>query len=119
MVVISALTLVASDLLLERGHSDWARALLLTSVCVKLAAVPLFFWLLALADELPALVLGLIIAVVDMAAFGEFYVAVHASPGIFTPQGLYACGGCRYVVPRRAADAHAAQPQAPAGSLHR
>ena len=50
----------------------WSRALLLTSICVKLAAVPMFFWLLSLADELPALVLGLIIAVVDMAAFGEF-----------------------------------------------
>jgi hypothetical protein len=94
VVVISALTLVAGDLLLERGQADWARALLFTSVCVKLAAVPLLFWLLRLADELPALVLGLIIAVVDMAAF-------------------------RHVVPRRAAHAHAAQPQASAGSLHR
>jgi hypothetical protein len=28
--------------------------LLLTSVCVKLAAIPLFFWLLRLADEVPA-----------------------------------------------------------------
>ena len=74
VVLISAASLVASDLLMERGQADWARALLITSVCVKLAAVPLFFWLLCLADELPALVLGLIIAVVDMAAFGEFYV---------------------------------------------
>jgi multicomponent Na+:H+ antiporter subunit A len=89
VVVISALTLVASDLLLERGQPDWARALLLTSVCVKLAAVPLFFWLLKLADELPAVVLGLIIAVVDMAAFGELYIAVHTSPGLFTPTALW------------------------------
>jgi NADH:ubiquinone oxidoreductase subunit 5 (subunit L)/multisubunit Na+/H+ antiporter MnhA subunit len=88
VVVISALTLVMSDLMLERGQADWARSLLLTSVCVKLAAIPVFFWLLRLADELPAVVLGLIIAVVDMAAFGELYVAVHASPGIFTPQGF-------------------------------
>ncbi len=64
------------------GQLDWARALLLTSICVKLAAVPLFFWLLALADELPALVLGLIIAVVDMAAFGELYIAAQAIPGL-------------------------------------
>jgi multicomponent Na+:H+ antiporter subunit D len=88
VVVLSALSLVASDLLLERGQADWARALLLTSVCVKLAAIPLFFWLLRLADELPALVLGLIIAVVDMAAFGELYVAAQASPASLTPQGL-------------------------------
>ena len=72
VVLISALSLISSELLMERGQADWAHAFLLTSVCVKLAAVPLFFWLLSLADELPALVLGLIIAVVDMAAFGEF-----------------------------------------------
>jgi formate hydrogenlyase subunit 3/multisubunit Na+/H+ antiporter MnhD subunit len=89
VVLISALSLVASHLLMERGQADWARALLITSVCVKLAAVPLFFWLLRLADELPALVLGLIIAVVDMAAFGELYVVAQASPGLLTPQGLW------------------------------
>jgi len=88
VVLISAVSLVSSDLLMERGQPDWARALLLTSVCAKLAAVPLFFWLLSLADELPAVVLGLIIAVVDMAAFGELYVAAQASPGLLTPQGF-------------------------------
>jgi multicomponent Na+:H+ antiporter subunit A len=88
VVLISALSLLSSDLLLERGQPDWAHALLLTSICAKLAAVPLFFWLLTLADELPALVLGLIIAVVDMAAFGELYVAAQASPGLLTPQGF-------------------------------
>jgi multicomponent Na+:H+ antiporter subunit A len=72
VVLISASSLVASDLMMERGQPGWARTLFVTSVIVKLAAVPLFFWLLSLADELPAVVLGLIIAVVDMAAFGEF-----------------------------------------------
>ena len=86
VVVLSSSTLVGSDLLLERGQGEWARALLLTSICVKLAAVPLFFWLLKLADEVPAVVLGLIIAVVDMAAFGEFYITVNACPNLFTPQ---------------------------------
>jgi len=88
VVLISALTLIASDLALERGEGGWARALLLTSVCVKLAAIPLFFWLLSLADELPAVVLGLIIAVVDMAAFGELWVSAQAAPNLIAPQGL-------------------------------
>jgi multicomponent Na+:H+ antiporter subunit A len=88
VVLISALSLVSSDLLMERGQPDSARAFLLTSVCAKLAAVPLFFWLLSLADEVPALVLGLIIAVVDMAAFGELYVAAQASPGLLAPTGF-------------------------------
>jgi multicomponent Na+:H+ antiporter subunit D len=77
VVLISALSLIGSDLLIER-QPQWAHALLLTSVFVKLAAVPLFFWLLALADELPAVVLGLIIAVVDMAAFSEFLISTHS-----------------------------------------
>ena len=89
VVLISAGSMIASDLLADRGASDWARALLFTSVCIKLAAVPLFFWLLKLADELPALVLGVIIAVVDMAAFGEFCAAAQASPLTLTPQALW------------------------------
>ena len=87
VVLVSASLLVASEAL-SGTQQGWARALLLTSVFVKLAAVPFFFWLLNLADEVPALVLGLIIAVVDMAAFGELYVQVQSSPGIFAPQGL-------------------------------
>ena len=55
---------------------------------MKLAAVPLCFWLLSLADELPSLVLGIIIAVVDMAAFGEFWTRVPAIPSVVSPQWL-------------------------------
>jgi len=88
VVVISALTLIGSDLVFESGQPEWARALLITSVCVKLAAVPLFFWLLRLADEIPAVVLGLIIAVVDMAAFGELFLTVNARPSLFAPQAV-------------------------------
>jgi len=89
VVVVSALTLMLSDLALERGAADWSRALLVVSVCVKLAAVPLFFWLLRLADETPALVLGLIIAVIDMAAFGELYTAAQAYPALLQPTALW------------------------------
>jgi multicomponent Na+:H+ antiporter subunit A len=88
VVLISASSLVASDLMMERGQPDTSRALLLASVCVKLAAIPLFFWLLRLADELPAVVLGLIVAVVDMAAFGELWVSAQAAPNLITPHGL-------------------------------
>ncbi|MDR3793069.1 MAG: proton-conducting transporter membrane subunit [Terracidiphilus sp.] len=80
VVAVSALTLILSEL--AHGQPEWARALLLTSVIVKLAAVPVFFWLLSLADELPALVLGLIIAVLDMAAFGEFLVGAPEVAGV-------------------------------------
>jgi multicomponent Na+:H+ antiporter subunit A len=89
VVLISAGSLLGSELLSGAQNQAWSRALLLTSVCVKLAAVPFFFWLLRLADEIPALVLGIVIAVVDMAAFGELFIAVHAYPGLFTPTAFW------------------------------
>ena len=88
VVLISGGSIVASQLLLNAQDPAWSRALLLTSVLVKLAAVPMLFWLLSLADELPALVLGLIIAVVDMAAFGEFAIGVQELPSALTPPAL-------------------------------
>ncbi len=89
VVLLSAGSMFVSDLLADRGSFAAARAFLLTGIAVKLAAVPLFFWLLALADEVPALVLGLIIAVVDMAAFGEFLLGAQAIPALLTPQPLF------------------------------
>jgi formate hydrogenlyase subunit 3/multisubunit Na+/H+ antiporter MnhD subunit len=63
--------------------------LLITGIVVKLAAVPMLFWLLSLADELPALVLGLIIAVVDMAAYGEFLSSSTDSLSTVFPGSLW------------------------------
>jgi multicomponent Na+:H+ antiporter subunit A len=88
VILISAISLITSDVLMEHGHAEWANALMLTSVFVKLAAIPLFFWLLSLADELPSVVLGLIIAVVDMAAFGEFFVSARSIPEYLTHHPL-------------------------------
>jgi multicomponent Na+:H+ antiporter subunit A len=90
VVLISAGSILASEVLHDAENQAaqnqaWSRAFLLTSIIVKLAAVPLFFWLLNLADELPALVLGLIIAIVDMAAFAEFAIAVQLTPSALTP----------------------------------
>jgi formate hydrogenlyase subunit 3/multisubunit Na+/H+ antiporter MnhD subunit len=89
VVLLSAGSMIASHLLADRGAFEAARAFLLTGIAVKLAAVPLFFWLLALADEVPALVLGLIIAVVDMAALGEFLIGTQTIPALLTPQPLF------------------------------
>ncbi|MGB7266693.1 MAG: proton-conducting transporter membrane subunit [Terracidiphilus sp.] len=91
VVVISIGSMFASRLLIHFGQLDAARAFLLTGIAVKLAAIPLFFWLLALADEVPALVLGLIIAVVDMAAFAEFLLGSQEIPGLLTPRPMLFC----------------------------
>jgi len=88
-IVLSAGSLIASHLLESAGDLRWARALFVTGIVVKLAAVPLFFWLLRLADELPSPVLGLLIAVVDIAVFGEVAIAAQSSPWLLEPASLW------------------------------
>jgi NADH:ubiquinone oxidoreductase subunit 5 (subunit L)/multisubunit Na+/H+ antiporter MnhA subunit len=88
VVLLSAVSMIASELVHDPQNQAWTRALILTSILVKLAAVPLCFWLLSLADDLPAVALGMIIAVVDMAAFGEFWTHVPEIPSFVTPQWL-------------------------------
>jgi multicomponent Na+:H+ antiporter subunit A len=88
VVLLSGAAVVASEALVNAPNQTWSRALLLTGILVKLAAVPLLFWLLSIADEVPALILGLVIAVVDMAAFGEFWMAAQTNPSLLTPSGL-------------------------------
>jgi multicomponent Na+:H+ antiporter subunit D len=87
-VLLSTFCAIMSEVTANATDPTWARAFLLTGIFVKLAAIPMFFWLLSLADELPALVLGLIIAVVDMAAFGEFAANASKIGGALQPQGL-------------------------------
>lgn len=88
VVALSAASFVLSHILLGFHELAWSRALLLTGICLKLAAVPFLFWLLRLADELPAVILGTIIAVIDMAAFGECATLAAQSPQLFAPQGV-------------------------------
>ena len=88
VVLLSALAAICGELLCDAQNQAWARAFLLTGILVKLSAVPVLFWLLSVADELPALVLGLIVAVVDMAAYGEFLLRIPLAPSVITPPGL-------------------------------
>ncbi|HVN20743.1 MAG TPA: proton-conducting transporter membrane subunit [Dongiaceae bacterium] len=89
VVVYSAITMAGGDLLLERGSANGARALIISGFFVKLAIFPLFLWLLRLADELPSVVLGLIISVIDIAGFGELWRIVQNAPFIATPTALW------------------------------
>ena len=97
VVGISVLCAVSSEILAQpfsanyfgAANFPWSRALLITGIVVKLAAVPMLFWLLSLADELPTLVLGLIIAVVDITAFGEFYVSGYDLLNVLYPSSFW------------------------------
>jgi formate hydrogenlyase subunit 3/multisubunit Na+/H+ antiporter MnhD subunit len=90
IVVISGICAVGSEFMYDVGqNAALARTLLITGIVVKLAAIPMLFWLLSLADELPSLVLGLIIAVLDMAAYGEFLRSSLENLRVFFPGSLW------------------------------
>ncbi|MGA2807025.1 MAG: proton-conducting transporter membrane subunit [Terracidiphilus sp.] len=89
VVALSALSLVAGQLSLGAGAADWARPLLLAGFVLKLAIVPLLLWLPPVAAAAPALVVGLIIAVVDIAAFGELYLIAQAHPEFLAPHAFW------------------------------
>jgi multicomponent Na+:H+ antiporter subunit A len=88
VVALSAASLIAGQIALQQGSADWARALLLGGFVLKLAIVPLLLWLPAVAEAVPALVMGVIVAVVDIAAFGEFYLTASTHPELLSPHGL-------------------------------
>jgi NADH:ubiquinone oxidoreductase subunit 2 (subunit N) len=88
-VALSAVTLFAGQIVLQWGDPGWARALLLSGLVLKLSIVPMLLWLPAVAEAVPALVIGVIVAVVDMAAFGELYLVAQAHPEFFAPQALW------------------------------
>ncbi len=80
-MLISIVSVVAGNLLLSAGQVTWAAALLLAGFAIKLALVPLYLWLPQAAAATPALVIGLVISVVDVSAFGELWLL--SSSGVF------------------------------------
>jgi multicomponent Na+:H+ antiporter subunit A len=84
-VVLSALGLAGGAAAAARGQEGLAFALLLPGFAVKLALVPLWLWLPLVAEATPALVTGLVVAVVDVAAFGELLTLRIAEPALFAP----------------------------------
>jgi formate hydrogenlyase subunit 3/multisubunit Na+/H+ antiporter MnhD subunit len=56
---------------------------------LKLAIVPLLLWLPMVAEAVPALAMGVIVAVVDIAAFGEFYLTAQTHPEFLQPHALW------------------------------
>jgi NADH:ubiquinone oxidoreductase subunit 5 (subunit L)/multisubunit Na+/H+ antiporter MnhA subunit len=84
-VVLSAIGMVGGALAAEHGHLQLARVLLLPGAAVKLGLVPLWFWLPLVAEATPAVVAGLVVGVVDVAAFAELLTLRGAVPGLFEP----------------------------------
>ncbi len=97
-VLISALCMVAGAVAAEQGHAHLALALLLPGVATKLALVPLWFWLPLVAESTPAIVVGLVVSIVDVAAFGEVLALRVSAPFLFAPATPWLALGVASVV---------------------
>jgi multicomponent Na+:H+ antiporter subunit D len=84
-IVISALGMVGGTLAAEQGNAHLALALLLPAIAVKLGLVPLWLWLPLVAESTPSVLAGLVIGVVDVAAFAEVLTLRISEPWLFTP----------------------------------
>jgi formate hydrogenlyase subunit 3/multisubunit Na+/H+ antiporter MnhD subunit len=85
----SAALLISGQVALMQGADSTARTLLMAGFVLKLGLGPLLLWLPTVVEEIPALVSGLIIAVVDIAAFGELVGLTQAHPELVAPRGLW------------------------------
>ncbi|MDR3776130.1 MAG: proton-conducting transporter membrane subunit [Terracidiphilus sp.] len=84
-IAISALGMVGGTLAAEQGNAHLALALLLPAIAVKLGLVPLWLWLPLVAESTPAVLAGLVIGVIDVAAFAEVLTLRISEPWLFTP----------------------------------
>jgi multicomponent Na+:H+ antiporter subunit A len=83
--VLSAVSLVAGTLLIGTAPAGLVLGLLVAGFAVKLALVPAFVWLPAMAKRTHTALLGLIVAVVDVAAFAELIALRHEAAWLFQP----------------------------------
>ena len=84
-LTLSAGTLIAGMLLLHAGPHALVVALLLAGFAVKLALVPAYLWLPSVAERTPALLVGVVIAVVDVTAVAELVAMRSSDPSLFSP----------------------------------
>lgn len=82
---VSAAALVVGTLLMGAAPAGLVLALILAGFAVKLALVPAYMWLPAMAERTPAALIGLVVAVVDVAAFAELVALRQTSAWLFAP----------------------------------
>jgi multicomponent Na+:H+ antiporter subunit D len=88
-VVVAGLATVSATLLFGSAPPSLLLALFLVGITIKLALIPVYFWLPLVAESVPAPVAGLVVAVVDVAAFGELYILRGTAPWLFNPVAVW------------------------------
>jgi multicomponent Na+:H+ antiporter subunit A len=83
--VLSAVTLVCGAMLIDTAPAGVVLALVIVGFAIKLALVPAYLWLPAMAQRTPAALVGIVVAVVDVAAFAELITLRQSAAWLFTP----------------------------------
>ncbi|HVP78368.1 MAG TPA: proton-conducting transporter membrane subunit, partial [Thermodesulfobacteriota bacterium] len=86
-VFLSAGAIISGNLMLDSASPNLLFGLMITGFAVKLALVPLYLWLPMVAEDTPAPIVGLVVSVVDVAAFGELLMLRQSSPWLFSLTG--------------------------------
>jgi multicomponent Na+:H+ antiporter subunit A len=89
MVLLSAAATAVGTAALDSGKPGLVLALLIAGFCLKLALAPLSLWLPMVAEAIPAPLAGLVVGVLDVAAFGELLVLRQTSAWLFAPTQLW------------------------------
>src|SRR5271166_31801 len=107
-VIVSAAGMVGGTIAAEHGNVQLARVLLIPGIAAKLGLFPLWFWLPLVAEWAPAVVTGLVIAIIDVAAFAEVVTLRTVAPEVFSPAMLWialgaisAAGGALFALAQR------------------
>jgi len=88
-IILSAAMTVGGTLGMGSIQNNLVIALLVAGFSLKLALVPLSLWLPMVAKAIPAPLIGLVVAVVDVAAFGELLILKQSSPWLFDPMQVW------------------------------
>jgi multicomponent Na+:H+ antiporter subunit A len=88
-VLLSAVATVMGTAIMGSGRTGLVLGFLIVGFSLKLALVPMFMWLPMVAEVIPAPLVGLLVAVVDAAAFGELQALRQSSAWLFAPTQLW------------------------------
>jgi len=88
-VLVSAGAIISGTVMSGSASLNLILCLMITGFVIKLALVPIYLWLPMVAEDTPAPIVGLVVSVVDVTAFGELLMLRQSSPWLFAPTELW------------------------------
>jgi len=80
--LISAVVIISGMLVLQTASPLLVVILLMTGFVLRLALIPLYLYLPMVSETTPAVVIGLVTAIIDVSAFGELLMLGQSAPWV-------------------------------------